>query len=54
MANLWDDIARTIREGVDTVVEKTEELTRIGRIKVDILNIKRKVEKNFSELGGRV
>ncbi|MCH7679044.1 hypothetical protein IID10_06700 [candidate division KSB1 bacterium] len=54
MANLWDDIARTIREGVDTVVEKTEELTRIGRIKVDILNIKRNVEKNFSELGGRV
>jgi len=54
MANLWDDIARTIREGVDTVVEKTEELTKIGRIKVDILNIKRNVEKNFSELGGRV
>ena len=54
MANLLDDHARTIREGVDTVVEKTEELTRIGRIKVDILNIKRNVEKNFSELGGRV
>jgi len=54
MANLWDDIAKTIREGVDTVVEKTEELTRIGRIKVDIINIKRNVEKNFSELGGRV
>ena len=54
MANLWDDIAKTIRDGVDTVVEKTEELTRIGRIKVDILNIKRNVEKNFSELGGRV
>ncbi len=54
MANLWDDIAKTIREGVDTVVEKTEELTRIGRIKVDILNIKRNIDKNFSELGGRV
>jgi len=54
MANLWDDIAKTIREGVDTVVEKTEELTKIGKIKIDILNIKRNVEKNFSELGGRV
>ena len=54
MANLWDDIAKTIREGVGTVVEKTEELTKIGRIKVDILNIKRNVKKNFSELGGRV
>lgn len=54
MANLWDDIAKTIREGVDTVVEKAEELTKIGKIKVDILNIKRNVEKKFSELGGRV
>lgn len=54
MASLWDDIAKTIREGVDTVVEKTEELTRMGKIKVDIINIKRNVEKNFTELGGRV
>ena len=54
MASLWDDIARTIKEGVDTVVEKTEELTKIGKTKVDILNIKRNVEKNFTELGGRV
>jgi len=54
MSSLWDDIAKTIREGVDTVVEKTEEYTRIGRIKVDILNIKRNVEKNFTELGGKV
>jgi hypothetical protein len=54
MASLWDDIAKTIKEGVDTVVEKTEELTKIGKIKVDILNIKRNIEKNFTELGGRV
>jgi len=54
MTNLWDDIAKTIREGVDTVVEKTEKLTKIGKIKIDILNIKRNVQKNFSELGGRV
>ena len=54
MANLWDDIAKTIREGVDTVVEKTGELTKIGKIRIDILNIKRNIDKNFSELGGRV
>ena len=54
MANLWDDIAKTIREGVDTVVEKTGVLSKIGKIKIDILNIKRNIEKNFSELGGRV
>jgi len=54
MSKLWDDIAKNIREGFDTVVEKTEELTKIGKIKVDIINVKRNIEKNFSELGGRV
>jgi hypothetical protein len=54
MANLWDDIARTIRDGVDSVVEKTEELTKIGKIKVDVINIKRNIDKNFAELGGKV
>ncbi len=54
MSGLWDDIAKTIREGVDTVVGKTEELTKIGKTKVEILNIKRQVEKNFAELGGKV
>ncbi len=54
MSTLMDDIAKTIREGVDTVVEKTEELTKMGKIKVDIINVKRNVEKNFAELGGKV
>lgn len=54
MANLWDDIAKTIKESVDTIVEKTEQLSKIGKIKVDIINIKRNVEKNFTELGGKV
>lgn len=54
MSNLWADITKSIKVGIDTVVEKTEELTKIGKIKVDILNINRKIEKEFSELGGKV
>lgn len=54
MSTLWDDIAKTIRDSVDTVVGKTEELTKIGKIKVDIINIKRNIEKQFAELGGTV
>lgn len=54
MSNLWEDMTKTLREGVDTLVEKTDELTKIGRIKVDLLNLKRRIEKNFTELGGRV
>jgi predicted RNase H-like nuclease (RuvC/YqgF family) len=54
MADLWEDIQKTIREGVTTIAEKTEELTKIGRAKVEILNIKRQIERKFAELGGKV
>lgn len=54
MANLWEDIQKTIREGVSTLAEKTEELTKIGRAKVEALNIKRQIERQFTDLGGKV
>ena len=54
MAGFWDDITKTVRDFVDTVVVKTEELTKIGKIKVDIINNKRTIEKNFTDLGGKV
>ncbi len=54
MADLWEDIQKTIREGMTTIAEKTEELTKIGRAKVEILNIKRQIERRFTELGGKV
>lgn len=49
MASLLDNI----RDGLELVVDKTEEYTKIGKLKVDIISIKRKIEKQFTELGGR-
>ncbi|MBN1481705.1 hypothetical protein EH223_05010 [candidate division KSB1 bacterium] len=49
MASLLD----SIRDGLELVVDKTEEYSKIGKLKVDILTIKRKIEKQFTELGGR-
>ncbi len=54
MNNLWDDLSKKVREGVESVVGKTEELTRIGRMKVEIMNIRRNIEKCFAELGRNV
>jgi hypothetical protein len=34
--------------------DKTSEYTRIGRIKIDVLGIKKEIEEKFIELGGRV
>ena len=49
MASLLDNI----RDGLELVVDKTEEYGKIGKIKVDIFTIKRNIEKQFTELGGR-
>ncbi len=44
----------SIREGLELVVDKTEEYSKIGKLKVDIFGIKRNIERQFVELGGRV
>ncbi|MBN2410507.1 hypothetical protein JXQ31_02370 [candidate division KSB1 bacterium] len=53
MASLFEDIKNGIRDGIELVVDKTEEYTKIGKLKVDILGIKRNIERLFSELGGQ-
>jgi GTPase involved in cell partitioning and DNA repair len=54
MSSLFDDITKGIKEGITVVADKTDELTKIGRLKVEILSVKRNIEKKFTELGGRV
>lgn len=51
---LWEDIKKTVKEGVSIAAEKTEEYTKIGKIKVEILNINRNIDKTFTELGREV
>ncbi len=51
---LWDDIRQGFKDGVQYTVQKTEELTRIGRLKLDIHSQKKKIERRFTELGGLV
>lgn len=53
-STLWEDIKKTVKEGVSVAAEKTEEYTKIGKIKVDILNIKRNIDKLYEDLGKEV
>ncbi len=50
--NLWEDIKKSLKEGVDFAINKTEEYTKVGKIKLDVLGIKRRIERAFTELGG--
>ena len=54
MTNLFDDVKKNLKEWGSLAADKAEELTKVGRLKIDILSLNREIEKNFVELGGKV
>lgn len=65
MANkLWDDVRKSLQDLGNLAAEKgkvfskaaadkAEELTRTGKIKLDILQVNREIDHLFSKLGGK-
>lgn len=58
---LWEKVKKyteegveVLKEGASVVAEKTGELARIGKIKMEIMNLNRKINNYFSEIGGRL
>ncbi|HID95952.1 MAG TPA: hypothetical protein EYP53_07850 [Candidatus Latescibacteria bacterium] len=51
MESLWEKIKKGVRDGLSATVEKTDELTRTGKLKLDISAIRRDINRNFTELG---
>jgi hypothetical protein len=54
MDTIWDKIKKNLVQGYETISDKTGEMTQIGRLKLEILAVKRDIEKAFIELGGRI
>jgi hypothetical protein len=54
MAGVWEDIKKSVKQGLTFAADKTEEYTKIGKVKLDVLNLKRDIEKNFKEMGMEV
>lgn len=52
--SFWDDLSKFFKKSVAVVAQKTDEYTKIGKIKVDIIGIKRDIDKRFTDLGGKV
>ena len=48
---LWQDVKKGFKDTVTYVSEKTEELTTMGKLKIDIAGLNRKKDKKFNELG---
>jgi hypothetical protein len=54
MTDFWDSLKKGLSEGIKTVSAKTEEYTKIGRLKIEVIAVKRDIEKNLIEFGGKI
>ena len=54
MDTLWNKVKKNLVEWYETAYDKTDELARIGKRKIEMTGLNRSIEKHFSELGGRV
>jgi hypothetical protein len=54
MGTTWNKIRKGMSEGFQNLSDKTGEMTKIGRLKIEIIALKRDIEKAFIELGGRI
>ncbi len=51
---LWDDVRGWLTDATRTAIREAEDLSRRGRLKFDILNLSRRIEKQMAKLGGMV
>jgi hypothetical protein len=53
MDTMWEKIKKGLKDGATLSMEKIEEYTKIGKLKVEELAAKRKVTRNFIDIGER-
>lgn len=53
MSDLWQSIKKNLYETSEVIADKVDEYSRIGRVKIDVMNIKRKLLRKFTELGAK-
>jgi hypothetical protein len=54
MDNMWGKIKRNFKEGAAVSIEKIEEYSKIGKLKIEEFAAKKKIEKNCVDIGERV
>jgi hypothetical protein len=53
MDTMWDKIKKSLKDGATLSMEKIEEYTKLGKLKIEELSAKRKIERNFMDMGER-
>ncbi len=54
MTVLWDKIKKNIIDTLNEAIDKTEELTSVGRIKLEILQLEHRLDDQYTRLGKHV
>ncbi len=54
MKSLWNDVKGWLSDATKVAIKEAEDLTRKGKLKMEMLNLSRKIEKKMAELGGYV
>lgn len=52
--SLWDEVAGWLTGTADSAIREAEDLTRRGRLKMEMMRLSRDIEKVMARLGGRV
>jgi hypothetical protein len=47
----WEEVKKNVQKGAEVAVEKVSQYSRIGKLKMDQLILKRKIEKNYTAIG---
>ena len=54
MADRWENYRHKASEAVNKIIDATQRFTKIGRIRVDIMSLKREIDHQFNLLGKHV
>ena len=51
---IWDDVRLWMTDATKTALKEAEDLTRRGRLKMDLVRLSREMEKKMADLGVKV
>jgi hypothetical protein len=51
---IWDDVRLWLTDATKTALKEAEDLTRRGRLKMDLMRVSREIERKMADFGARV
>lgn len=49
--DLWAKLGHTLRSGAETIVQETKELTRLGKLKVELMSLENERDRKLEDIG---